>query len=143
STVKSKDGTLIAYEKAGSGPPLVLVDGALCSRQFGPMPKLAPLLASRFTVYWYDRRGRGESGDTRPYAREREIEDVAALIPAARFAAIRVPALVMHGSKTDPRLMKAARAVAKAVPQAQHRVLEGQTHNVGPQVLAAALFDFA
>ena len=64
-------------------------------------------------------------------------------VPAARFAAIRAPALVMHGSKTDPRLMKAARSVAEAVPHAQHRVLEGQTHNVGPQVLAAALFDFA
>src|SRR5439155_97278 len=154
-----KDGTLIAYEKAGSGPPLVLVDGALCSREFGPMPKLAPLLASRFTVYWYDRRGRGESGDTRPYAREREIEDVAALIQAAggsafvvglssgaalalEAAASGLPALVMHGSKTDPRLMKAAAAVAEAVPHAQHRVLEGQTHNVDPRVLAPALFDF-
>jgi pimeloyl-ACP methyl ester carboxylesterase len=67
--VISKDGTPIAYEKFGSGPALILVDGALCSRKFGPMPKLAPLLAQRFTVFVYDRRGRGVSGDTQPYAK--------------------------------------------------------------------------
>lgn len=76
----SKDGTVIAYERTGAGPALILVDGALCSRGFGPMPRLAPLLAPHFTVYTYDRRGRGESGDTLPYAREREVEDIAALI---------------------------------------------------------------
>ena len=79
----SKDGTPIAYERLGSGPPLILVDGALCSRAFGPMPKLAPLLTDRFTVYVYDRRGRGESGDTSPAAKAREIEDLAALIDVA------------------------------------------------------------
>ena len=79
----SKDGTVIAYERTGEGPALVLVDGALCSRGFGPMPKLAPLLAPHFTVYMYDRRGRGESGDTPPYSREREVEDLAALIREA------------------------------------------------------------
>jgi pimeloyl-ACP methyl ester carboxylesterase len=68
SQVTSKDGTAIAYQRVGDGPPLILVDGALCSRAFGPMPKLAPLLAQKFTVYFYDRRGRGESGDTAPYA---------------------------------------------------------------------------
>lgn len=78
----SRDGTAIAYERTGAGPALILVDGALCSRGFGPMPRLAPLLAPHFTVYTYDRRGRGESGDTPPYAREREVEDVAALIRA-------------------------------------------------------------
>ena len=62
--VRSKDGTPIAYERSGSGPALILVDGALCSRAFGPSPKLAPLLARHFTVYAYDRRGRGQSGDT-------------------------------------------------------------------------------
>jgi pimeloyl-ACP methyl ester carboxylesterase len=59
------------------------VDGALCSRSFGPMPGLAPLLAQHFTVYIYDRRGRGRSGDTQPYSREREVEDIAALIREA------------------------------------------------------------
>src|SRR5579863_29846 len=87
SEVTSKDGTAIAYERVGEGPPLILVDGALCSRAFGPMPKLAPILGRQFTVYFYDRRGRGESGDTPPYAREREIEDLAALIAVAGGAA--------------------------------------------------------
>jgi pimeloyl-ACP methyl ester carboxylesterase len=81
--VTSKDGTRIAFSRAGSGPPLILVDGALCSRAFGPMPKLAPLLAERFSVFTYDRRGRGESGDTAPYAIEREVEDLEALVHAA------------------------------------------------------------
>lgn len=83
STVRSKDGTSIAYDRMGSGPALILVDGALCSRRFGPMPKLAPLLAKDFTVFIYDRRGRGDSGDTQPYAKERELEDIAALIKEA------------------------------------------------------------
>src|SRR5207249_689505 len=60
-----------------------LVDGAFCSRSFGPMPKLAPRLARDFTVFMYDRRGRGDSGDTAPYAVEREIEDLDALIREA------------------------------------------------------------
>ena len=82
-TVVSRDGTAIAYDRSGQGPALILVDGALCSRAFGPMPKLAPLLAKHFTVYTYDRRGRGGSSDTAPYAREREVEDISALIDAA------------------------------------------------------------
>jgi pimeloyl-ACP methyl ester carboxylesterase len=79
----SRDGTPIAYERIGSGPALVLVDGALCSRAFGPMPKLAPLLAQRFTVFFYDRRGRGDSGDTKPYTPAREVEDLEALLAEA------------------------------------------------------------
>ena len=254
SRVLSKDGTPIAYQRTGQGPPLILVDGALCSRAFGPMPKLAPLLAERFTVYAYDRRGRGESGDRPPYAKERELEDIAALIeeaggaasllglssgaalaleaaasglpisgvvayeppyvddggtadhearlrelidagdrggavryfmrsmvgvpapvvvmmqampwiwrkmkavahtlpydaavmsrfrvPAARLAAIRVPTLAMHGSKTDPRLVRATAAVAAAIPGARHRTLPGQTHNVSPAVLTPAVVEF-
>jgi pimeloyl-ACP methyl ester carboxylesterase len=82
-TVTSKDGTVIAYEKVGSGPVLVLVDGAMCYRDFGPCRSLANRLADRFTVYFYDRRGRGASGDTQPYAPEREYEDLAAVIGAA------------------------------------------------------------
>ena len=83
SQVTSKDGTQIAYERLGQGPALILVDGAMCSRAFGPMPKLAPLLAKHFTVFMYDRRGRGQSGDTQPYDKAREIEDLAALLEAA------------------------------------------------------------
>jgi pimeloyl-ACP methyl ester carboxylesterase len=82
-TVTSADGTTIGYDRTGDGPPVILVDGAFCGRSFGPMPGLATLLAERFTVYTYDRRGRGDSGDTEPYAIEREIEDLEALIDAA------------------------------------------------------------
>jgi len=254
--VLSRDGTPIAFERSGTGPAVILVDGALCSRAFGPMPKLAPLLARRFTVLTYDRRGRGDSGDTAPYAVEREVEDLAALIqaaggsarllglssggalaleaaasglnvaklvvyeppyvaepggqpadhqaelkrriaagrrgdavkyfmrtmvgvpapfvvlmqamrwvwrkleavahklpydaavmgdftvPVARLRSIRTPTLAMDGGKTDPRLRRAAHAVAEAVPGAQHRTLPGQTHNVKPEVLAAAVTEF-
>lgn len=82
-TATSKDGTTIAFEKVGSGPALVLVDGALCYRDFGGSRSLAEHLKDRFTVYFYDRRGRGESGNTAPYAPEREFEDLAAIIDAA------------------------------------------------------------
>src|SRR5579885_3392255 len=82
-TVTSRDGTTIAYEQSGAGPALILVDGAMCYRAFGPMRGLAALLAPHFTVFAYDRRGRGESGDTAPYAVEREVEDIAALIAKA------------------------------------------------------------
>lgn len=253
--VASHDGTVIGYDRRGSGPALILVDGALCSRAFGPTPKLAPLLADRFTVYTYDRRGRNESGDTPLYAIEREIEDLQALIgeaggsasllglssgaalaleaaaaglpldrvvayeppyvndgsggnghqahlqslvasgdragavryfmrdmvgvpapvvvmmrlmfwiwpklkavahtlpydaavmrgfqvPALRLASIRVPVLAAHGSKTDPRLVRATRAVAEAVPGARLQTLEGQTHNVRPDALAPVVTTF-
>lgn len=84
STVTSKDGTTIAYDKVGEGPPVILVDGALGYRAFNPLTgPLQKLLASSFTAIAYDRRGRGESGDTPPYDVEREIEDLAALIDAA------------------------------------------------------------
>ena len=255
--VRSKDGTMIAYEKSGSGPAVILVDGAFCSRAFGPSQRLAKALAPRFTVYAYDRRGRNQSDDTESYAPEREIEDIAALIkeaggssalvglssgaalsleaaaaglpikavvayeppyvdeagdrhgaahearlkqllgegnrggavkyfmkdmvgvpsfvllimpllpwiwrklvavahtlpydaavmrefkvPRSRFASVKVPSLVMYGSKTDARLKDAAKIVAGAIPGAQHRELPGQTHNVNPNVLAQAATEF-
>jgi pimeloyl-ACP methyl ester carboxylesterase len=67
----------------GEGPPLILVDGALCHRGVGPSTPLAALLARQFTVFTYDRRGRGDSNDTPPYAVEREVEDLNALIDEA------------------------------------------------------------
>jgi len=82
-TLKSKDGTTIAFDKQGDGPALILVNGAMSTRSDGSNPELARLLAQHFTVYAYDRRGRGDSGDTKPYAVEREIEDVDALIDEA------------------------------------------------------------
>lgn len=77
----SKDGTKIAFERAGQGPPLVIVGGALSDRKGGKL--LATKLQTHFTVYTYDRRGRGESGDTRPYAVEREIEDLESVLEQA------------------------------------------------------------
>jgi pimeloyl-ACP methyl ester carboxylesterase len=257
-TVTSADGTMIAYEKVGSGPALVLVDGALCYREFGPARSLAESLKDQFTVYFYDRRGRGESGDTLPYAVEREIEDLVAVITAAggdaavmgqssggglaleaaasgvpirklavyeapyvgrtkangrkvddlgtlrqriaagdrggavsyfmvrmvgapafvpimmrlmpkvwkqlksvahtlpydtavmdgfdvpteRLRTISVPTLVMGGSKGKANMQAAVQGVADAVPGAQRRILEGQTHQVSEKALAPVLVEF-
>jgi pimeloyl-ACP methyl ester carboxylesterase len=80
-TVRSSDGTTIAFDRWGSGPPLLYVGGALNDRSAGA--PLGGLLASRFSVLAYDRRGRGGSGDTAPYQVQREIEDLAALIAEA------------------------------------------------------------
>jgi pimeloyl-ACP methyl ester carboxylesterase len=255
-TVTSTDGTTIAYERTGSGPPLVLVDGAMCYRGAGPMGPLAALLSDTFTVYTYDRRGRGESSDTLPYAVAREVEDLQALIaqsggeahvygissgaalalataaagpgvtrlalyeppflaeveegarnkeyterlrelldagrkgdavalfmthvglPAEAIAGIRaqpgwarmeaiaptlayddevladgrvprrvastirVPALVLSGAASPQRLQAAAQVTAEALPTADHRTLDGQTHDVAPDALAPVLIEF-
>lgn len=84
--VPSTDGTSIAYDVQGSGPAVILVDGALCYRSFGPMPGLAKLLEPYFTVYTYDRRGRGDSGKTQSDPSQivaLEVDDLAALIRVA------------------------------------------------------------
>ena len=82
-TVRSKDGTVIAYDQLGEGPVVILVAGALQYRAFDQgMKQLAELLSKHFTVINYDRRGRGDSTDTQPYALDREIEDIEALIDA-------------------------------------------------------------
>jgi pimeloyl-ACP methyl ester carboxylesterase len=249
-TIISADGTAIAFTRAGSGPALVLVDGAMCYRGAGPMPALAECLTDHFTVYLYDRRGRGESGDTLPFAVEREIEDLAALVdhaggsafgyaissgaaltlrsaaaglpwrrlalyeppftgpkqdysrdlaellaarrrgdaverfmtqvgipagviagmrgspgwpmfeaiaptlayddavlgdggvPLDEAAMVKVPTILIDGGASPASLRAAARAVADAVPFAQHRTLAGQTHDVSPEVLAPALIEF-
>ncbi len=80
-TVVSKDGTRIAFDRTGEGPVLVLVGGALSDRT--PHGRLAALLAEQFTVLNYDRRGRGKSGDTEPYSVAREVEDLEALVDEA------------------------------------------------------------
>jgi pimeloyl-ACP methyl ester carboxylesterase len=82
-TTTAPDGTTIAYDREGDGEPLVLVPGAFSYRRYPGQVKLAGLLAARFTVYSYDRRGRCDSGDNQPYAVEREIEDLAAVIDVA------------------------------------------------------------
>ena len=259
STVTSKDGTRIAYDTIGHGPPVILVAGAMCSRSFWSGPELAKLLARRFTVYNYDRRGRGESGDTMPYAVAREIEDIEALIdeaggsaylyghssgaaldleaalrlgkkvkklamyeapyndeaaakqafkeyikqltealaadrrgdavalfmkyvgmpvdqieamrhaptwpmfeslaptlaydhsailgedasvPTDRAASVDVPTLVMNGGASYAFMYDTAQALSKTIPNAQLRTLEGQTHDVDPNVLAPVLVEF-
>jgi pimeloyl-ACP methyl ester carboxylesterase len=238
--VISPDGTTIVYDRSGAGPALILIDGAMCHRSAGPMQALATLLTDHFTVYTYDRRGRGESGDTAPYAPEREAEDVQALIAEAGgtaylyamssggavalrtpgaagvvlyeppfglgtreytdrlrellaagsngdavalfmrnvgvpepvvtgmrnqpgFASVAaiaptlayddelltempadqgVPLLVVSGSASPESLQKAARMTAEAFPGADHRTLEGQTHDVQPAALAPVLIEF-
>lgn len=83
-TVTSKDGTTIAYEQSGKGPVVIVVAGAIQYRAFDQgLGQVANLLSPHFTVINYDRRGRGESTDTQPYAVAREIEDIEALIEAA------------------------------------------------------------
>jgi pimeloyl-ACP methyl ester carboxylesterase len=252
----SKDGTPIAYDRTGQGRPAIMVDGAMCSRSFGPGMSLAPLLSQHFTVFVYDRRGRNDSGNTLPYGVAREVEDIAALIkvagepvylfghssggalaleaaasglkvekvavyeppyvasgngplpardaaselarlastshrgdaieyfmvqmmgqPAAqvaqmrsapfwpgleaiahtlayettimgnwlvpaRFSAITIPALVMDGSSSPAYMRQAAQALAKTLPHAQYRSLEGQMHNVAAEVIAPLLIEF-
>jgi len=256
STVGSKDGTVIAFDRLGQGAPVILVDGALCSRVFGSLPELAKLLATRFSVYHYDRRGRNQSGDQPPYAVEREVEDIEALIaeagepasvfgissgaalalaaaaegasikklalyeppfiaggarrvpadseaqlkrriaegrrgdavqfflvdmvglpaivgylmrvapvwpklkaaahtlpydaavlgdfslPRERAAAVAVPTLLIGGEKSSVELRATARATAEAVPGAQLRMLQGQTHNPSAKVVAPVLAEF-
>ncbi len=258
--VISKDGTPIAVDRFGSGPALILVDGAMCSRGFGPMPALAKDLASQFTVYHYDRRGRGDSGNAGLYEVQREIDDLAAIVryaggtamvfgissgaalaaeaarvvpgirrlalyeapyvidhtheplpptfiadtkslvannrrseavkkfmryvgtpsfmvlimpllpfwkkltaiahtlpndleiiaphhnghpfPEGKWSSVTVPTLVMAGGKSPAYMQNAMKAWAKALPNAEHQTLDGQTHMVKQTVLAPALIDF-
>ena len=257
-TVRSADGTAIAYDQAGHGPLLIIVDGAMNTRSSGTKPQLVDLLAAHFTVLSYDRRGRGDSGDTQPYTAGREIEDIEALIdqagpaahlyglssggclalnaaaqlgpkvsklamyevpysddpafqqayaqyreqlasalagnrrgdavaafvrfvgtpadqveamrqapfwpgmeaiaptlaydadvigqdasvPVKRAAQVEVPALVVYGTASPPFMAETATTLSKALPHAELRALDGQTHEVGPAVLAPVLTEF-
>ena len=255
--VHSKDGTTIAFDQSGEGPAIILVGGAFTDRSQPTLVQLAALLAPHFTVINYDRRGRGDSGDTAPYAVECEVEDLEALIveaggsafvcgfssgaalaleaarglaitklalyeppfivdgsrpplpqdfatqlkelassgrrgdaaelfmtkaaevpvevvaqmrqapfwpgveavahtliydttimgdnnalPTERVASVAVPTLVIDGGASPVWMRNAAQAVAEALPNAQHRTLEGQTHNVAPDALAPVLEEF-
>ena len=82
-TATSSDGTTLAYDVYGSGPALIYVTGASGFRKFFPIAADAKAFAKEFTVYSYDRRGRGDSGNTLPWAIEREIDDIEAIIDAA------------------------------------------------------------
>lgn len=105
-TVASADGTTIAFERVGAGPALILVVGAFCDRTV--TRSLAATLAPNFTVYSYDRRGRGSSGDTAPYAVDREIEDIDALISEVGGSAL----VFGHSSGAALALEAAARGLA-------------------------------
>lgn len=115
-TVTSADGTTIAYDRLGSGPPIVIVAGLFCDRR--RMGELAEALAADHTVLNYDRRGRNESGDTPPYAVEREIDDLGAVLTAAAGsgsgAASGSAAVAVYGHSSGAGL--ALRATAAGLP---------------------------
>ena len=105
--VKSKDGTSIAYEKSGHGPAVVIVGGVLGDRS--QQAPVAELLANDFTVFNFDRRAHGESGDTAPYAVEREIEDIDAVLQEAGGSAFVYGTsgpgvLALHAAAAGPGL---------------------------------------
>jgi pimeloyl-ACP methyl ester carboxylesterase len=103
SKVTSRDGTAIAFDRSGEGPAVILVGGAFQHRAFDPgTAELAALLAGHCTVFHYDRRGRGDSGDTPPYAVERELDDLDVLIEHAGGSAF------LYGSSSGGNLALAA-----------------------------------
>jgi alpha-beta hydrolase superfamily lysophospholipase len=107
----SKDGTAIAFDRTGAGPPLVIVGGALVSRMSNA--PLASLLAEHFTVLNYDRRGRGDSGDTPPHAVAREVEDLVAVVDEAGGSAFVFGTssggnLALEGARSGLRVEKLA-----------------------------------
>lgn len=104
--VVSRDGTAIAFDKTGQGPTIILVAGALGDRSAAA--SLTPLLAPHFTVFAYDRRGRGDSGDTAPYAVKCEVEDIDALIKEAGGSAF----VYGHSSGAVLALEAASRGLA-------------------------------
>jgi pimeloyl-ACP methyl ester carboxylesterase len=115
-SVRSADATRIAFDRVGDGPPLILVEAAGHYRDFSSFGGLVPLLSGEFTVYTYDRRGRGESTDTTPYAPDREVEDVAALIAETGGSA--------HVYGYSSGALLAMRAAAHGLPIKRLAVLE-------------------
>jgi pimeloyl-ACP methyl ester carboxylesterase len=108
--VRSTDGTSIAFDQVGQGPALALVTGAFATRS--DAVSAAGSLAPHFTVFTYDRRGRGDSGDTQPYAVEREIEDLQAVIGAAGGSAF-----VFGHSSGAVLALEAARVLDSSIPK--------------------------
>ncbi|MFF9561580.1 alpha/beta fold hydrolase [Streptomyces albus] len=112
--VQSRDGTTIAYERSGAGPAVVLVAGAFCDR--GWFDSLAAELAAGFTVYSYDRRGRGDSGDSRAFSIDAEVEDLRAVVAATGETPL------VYGLSSGAAL--ALEAAAQAVPMRKLAVYE-------------------
>ncbi|HET9421168.1 MAG TPA: alpha/beta hydrolase [Nocardioides sp.] len=127
----SADGTPIAFERSGSGPALILVDAAAHYRGFSSFTGLVPPLAPHFTVHEFDRRGRGDSGDTPPYDVEREVEDLAALIDKAGGSA------AVHGFSSGALL--ALLAAAAGLPITRMTLLE-PPFAIGDEAAAQAGF---
>ena len=105
--VTSNDGTSIAYDRSGEGPAVILVSGGSVDRSSNA--PVGALLADRFTVFNYDRRGRGPSGDAPPYAVQREVEDLEALIGAAGGSAF------VYGTSSGAALVLEAAAAGLAI----------------------------
>jgi pimeloyl-ACP methyl ester carboxylesterase len=110
-SVRSADGTTIAFERSGAGPALILVDAAGHYRAFSSFTGLTELLAADFTVYNYDRRGRGASTDAAPYAVQREVEDLAALLANAGGSAF------LHGFSSGALLALHTAASGLPIPK--------------------------
>jgi pimeloyl-ACP methyl ester carboxylesterase len=128
--VTSADGTPIAYDVTGAGPAVVVVEGALCQRTMGTAHALIPLLSQRFTVYAYDRRGRGESGPgSSPFAVQREIEDLVAVLVEAGPGAFVVgassgAALVLEALRAGAAMRKVALYEAPFILDETHAALD-------------------
>lgn len=146
----SKDGTPIAFDRFGEGPALILVAGATATRV--AETSLATVLAPHFTVFAYDRRGRGDSGDNAPYSVEREVEDIEALIDEAGGSAfvfghssgavLALEAARLLPGKITKLAIYGAQAITNILPNTQRRTLEGQDHGPVDNVLAPALEAF-
>jgi pimeloyl-ACP methyl ester carboxylesterase len=135
-TTTSRDGTLIAYDVRGDGPPLVYITGATCSRSFLPVVRDSKTFASAFRAVTYDRRGRGASGDTMPWSVAREVEDIDALIEdlggeAFLYGHSSGAVLAMHaalslGPKVRGLMMYDAPWVHDAAEREEYAVLRAQ-----------------
>lgn len=132
--VISRDGTHIGYERQGSGPLVILVGGATQYRAVDMRtPNMVNALASDFTVVTFDRRGRGESGDTWPYAVEREVEDIAALMDAMGgeaylFGMSSGAVLALEAAVTLPRAVKALALYEPPIDPARSAASYQQDH---------------
>jgi pimeloyl-ACP methyl ester carboxylesterase len=124
-SVQSSDGTRIAFDRVGDGPPVILVEAAGHYRDFSSFGGLVPLLSREFTVVTYDRRGRGESTDTTPYAPDREVEDLAALIAEAGGSA--------HVYGYSSGALLAMRAAAHGLPVGRLALLEPPLQDDGAE----------
>ena len=139
-TIQSKDGTTLAYDVYGSGPALIYITGASCFRSFMPIVQDAKAFAKEFTVYNYDRRGRGDSTDTQPYAIEREVEDIEALIDAAggkaslyghsSGAVLALEAALRFGDRVDKVVMYDPSYVNDEAEKSEYNNLSQQVHKL-------------